>query len=203
MPIKHLASERLRLQPITDADVVALVRHWGDEQVRRYLWEDQPITVEMVSEVVTTSDRDFRNHGYGIWTLRQAADARLVGVCGLRVARNTELVEVLYSLRPRFWRRGYATEAARSVLSYAFDGLKIERVIAAHDKHNAGSESVMRRIGMRPVARPALDRLKSRIGALAADLSFWEVLREHGVARPSSKAFASSAVASVGLSGRP
>jgi RimJ/RimL family protein N-acetyltransferase len=135
---------------LVDEDVAALVRHWGDAQVRRYLWDDKPVTDDMVSNIVTTSNEDFKRSGYGIWAVRFAGDDALLGMCGLRQVEGRAWVEVLYSLRPRYWRRGLATEAARAVLSYGLEELELDRIVAAYDPQNVASASVLSRLGMSP-----------------------------------------------------
>jgi RimJ/RimL family protein N-acetyltransferase len=143
-----LTTERLELRALDDADVAGLVRHWGDAKVRRYLWDDKPVTDDMVSHIVTTSNRDFRERGYGIWAVRFAGEQDLLGMCGLRRVREGDAVEILYSLRPRYWRQGLATEAARAVLEHAFERLHLTQVVAYFDDVNVASAGVLRRLGM-------------------------------------------------------
>ncbi len=147
----ELRTQRLTLRPLGDEDVAALVRHWGDEQVRRYLWDDKPVTYNMVSDIVTTSDRDFKRSQFGIWAVRLDGEDALIGMCGLREIQGSDCVEILYSLRPRFWRHGYATEAAGAVLKYAFNELGFDQIFAAFDGENVASSNVLRRVGMLPV----------------------------------------------------
>lgn len=149
-----LRTARLELRPIEDEDVAALVRHWGDAQVRRYLWDDKPVTYDIVSDIVTTSNRDFKRAGYGIWAVRKQGEEALIGMCGLRDVQATHWTEILYSLRPRFWGQGFATEAARGVLHYAFEQLGLERVYASFDDVNLASAGVLRRLGMLPLEEP-------------------------------------------------
>jgi ribosomal-protein-alanine N-acetyltransferase len=145
----QLTTRRLHLAPITDDDVASLVRHWGDEQVRRYLWNEQPVTLDMVNAVVTTSNQDFRTLGFGLWSIRAKSDLEtLVGVCGLRKVQGTGWVEILFSLRPRYWGLGYATEAAQAVLRYGLMAVGLERIVASSDLDNLPSGGVLRRVGM-------------------------------------------------------
>ncbi len=144
----HLETERLSLRPLADADVAALVRHWGDAQVRRYLWDDKPVSDDMVSHIVTTSDRDFRRSGYGIWAVQLIGEEALIGMCGLRQVEGRDWIEILFSLRPRYWRRGLATEASWAVLSYGFEKLGLQWVVAAYDHENVASAGVLGRLGM-------------------------------------------------------
>jgi [ribosomal protein S5]-alanine N-acetyltransferase len=147
-PAPTLETERLQLSPLGDDDVAGLVRHWGDAEVRRYLWDDKPVTDDMVSDVVTTSNRDFRERRHGIWAVRFTHRRELLGMCGLRQVRSTGAIEILYSLRPRYWRQGLATEAARAVLMYAFEDLGLERIVAYFDQGNVASAGVLRRLGL-------------------------------------------------------
>lgn len=144
----ELETKRLRLAPLTDADVAALVRHWGHASVGRYLWSDTAVTYDMVSAVVTTSNEDFRRYGYGIWAIRLEQGSALLGVCGLRRVQNTDCIEILFSLRPRYWGRGYATEAARKVIDYAFRCLAVEHLVASPGLGTPASLGVLRRLGM-------------------------------------------------------
>jgi [ribosomal protein S5]-alanine N-acetyltransferase len=150
-PAFTLETERLVLTPLDDNDVASLVRHWGDAEVRRYLWDDKPVTDDMVSDVVTTSNRDFRERRYGIWAVRFLHQRDLLGMCGLREVRGGSAIEILYSLRPRYWRQGLATEAARAVLMYAFEELGITEIVAYFDDGNVASAGVLRRLGMSEV----------------------------------------------------
>lgn len=118
----------------------ALVR----PQVRRFLWDDHPVGVTTVREVVAASELTFARAGYGIWTLRHPPHGRIVGSCGLRETAEGE-VELLYSLDPDVWGRGLATEAARAGLDYA---QCIGHVVAYTDPGNLASERVLARLGM-------------------------------------------------------
>ncbi len=48
-----------------------------------------------------------------------------------------------------YWKQGYGTELGRQLLAFAFDNLKLHRVVACCDAENYGSWRVMENIGMR------------------------------------------------------
>lgn len=147
---RKLHSPRLVLEPITAGDVAVLVRHWSEQVVRRYLWNDAVMDDETVGELVAASDSDFAVHGYGIWALRGLDEESLIGMTGLRQPPGHTWPELLYSVRPRYWAQGLAQEAARAVLTYTFEELSIERVVAAADPQNQASTRVLRKLGMMP-----------------------------------------------------
>ena len=64
-----------------------------------------------------------------------------------------------YALSPAHQRQGYATEAARAMIDYAFNTLKLKRIVATTTCDNAASMSVMRKLGMRVERNPRSDPL--------------------------------------------
>ncbi len=80
--------------------------------------------------------------------LRKEAD-QLIGFCGLRFIDETPEIEILYGLWPEFWRKGFATEAARAVLRYGFEVCGLDRIVAGADPPNSASLRVMERLGMK------------------------------------------------------
>ena len=71
----------------------------------------------------------------------------------------TSEVGLFWALFPEHWRKGYATEAAAAMVSYAFNQLRLRRIVATTENDNARSVGVMRRLGMRlernPLPEPA------------------------------------------------
>jgi RimJ/RimL family protein N-acetyltransferase len=53
-----------------------------------------------------------------------------------------------YALSPARHRRGYATEAVRAMIDYAFRRLRLRRIIATTTYNNEASMGVMRKVGM-------------------------------------------------------
>ena len=58
-------------------------------------------------------------------------------------------LEVGWTLRSEFWGRGYATEAARAAVRYAFEELRAPRVISLITPANVRSIAVAERLGER------------------------------------------------------
>ena len=161
-----LTTERLRLRPLDTGDVDALHAVCMDPDVRRYLWDDLPVTIETVAEVVAQSGKDRVEKGLGLWGLRRTGERELIGVCGLRNVPGTELVEILYSLDRAQWGQGLATEAARAVLDWGFDVLGLERIHGGFDEPNLGSRRVLERLGMRYVGHFEVNGMQTPYYAL-------------------------------------
>jgi len=63
-------------------------------------------------------------------------------------AHRSPEVGLFWALLPEHWGKGYATEAARAMVSYAFDGLELGRIVATTENDNVRSIAVMKRLGM-------------------------------------------------------
>jgi RimJ/RimL family protein N-acetyltransferase len=55
---------------------------------------------------------------------------------------------LFYAVSPSFQRQGYAPEAARALVDYAFQHFRLQRVVATTTYENAASVRVMQKIGM-------------------------------------------------------
>ena len=154
-----LSTERLVLRPVTGDDHPALLAHWTEPDVRRFLFDGAPLASAEVAETVEESIGDFAAHGYGIWLIELGSGPGpgpgpghgLVGTAGLRPLEESGL-EIFYSLAPAAWGHGYATEAARAVVEYALGPLGLPEVLAEVDEGNAASVAVVKRLGMTPYA---------------------------------------------------
>ena len=67
------------------------------------------------------------------------------------MVNGVEECEVGYLLHRRFWRHGFATEAALACRDYAFRELRRRRVVSLVRPENAASQAVARRLGMEVV----------------------------------------------------
>ena len=68
--------------------------------------------------------------------------------------RFSSEVGLFWALFPEHQGHGYATEAAAAMVSYAFDVLRLRRIVATTENDNKRSLDVMRRLGMRIEQNP-------------------------------------------------
>jgi RimJ/RimL family protein N-acetyltransferase len=153
-----LITERLVLRPVTAGDHAALLAHWTQPDVRRFLFDGAALSAAEVAETIEESIGHFAARGFGIWLIElgsgtgQAGTAAgLAGTAGLRPLEESGL-EIFYSLAPGAWGHGYATEAARAVVEYGLGPLGLPEVLAEVDVGNAASVAVVKRLGMTPYA---------------------------------------------------
>lgn len=97
-------------------------------------------------------EEHFDEHGFGLWAVEVPGVADCIGFTGLKVvgfeARFTPAVEIAWRLAAAHWGRGYASEAARAVLEFAFGPLGLDQVVSFTVPANVRSIAVMERLGM-------------------------------------------------------
>ncbi len=150
-PTLHTA--RLALTPVEERDLAPLHAHWNDPEVARWLWDGVGVPAQTVADLVARSTRTFPTAGWGLWALRAATAAPLIGTCGLSRFEPAPAIELLYSLAPTHWSKGLATEAATAVLAYAYDVLTLPEVLATTDDANHPSIRLLTRLGATPAPR--------------------------------------------------
>jgi RimJ/RimL family protein N-acetyltransferase len=153
-----LSTERLVLRPVTADDHAAVLAHWTQPDVRRFLFDGAAPSAAEVAKTIEESIGDFAARGFGVWLIEldtaprlDSSAAGLVGTAGLRPLGGSGL-EIFYSLAPGAWGHGYATEAARAVVEYGLGPLGLPEVLAEVDEGNAASVAVVKRLGMTPYA---------------------------------------------------
>ncbi|HEY1859612.1 MAG TPA: GNAT family N-acetyltransferase [Gemmataceae bacterium] len=82
------------------------------------------------------------------FAITRASDGVMLGAIGLDITREHDRAELGYWIGRPYWGNGYCTEAARAVVAYAFDGIGLNRITAAHFAHNVASGRVMQNVGM-------------------------------------------------------
>ena len=89
-----------------------------------------------------------RSLGHSLCLVERKHDGAPIGMCGLIKRDTLPHVDIGYAILAQYAGQGYATEAAAGVLAHAAS-LGMERVLAITSPGNAGSNAVLRRIGMR------------------------------------------------------
>ena len=72
-----------------------------------------------------------------------------VGVVSLAISANSASAELGYWIAPQFWNRGYATEAAQTLVDWGMVALRLDRIEARYFVRNPASGRVLQKLGMK------------------------------------------------------
>jgi len=107
----------------------------------------EPLTLEQRREWLIDRQREWSEGGdvvHGVFIADEMA-----GGCGLHRRRGPRTLEIGYWTHPSFTQRGLATAVAEALTDTAFGVPGIARVEIHHDKANAASSGIPRRLGFR------------------------------------------------------
>ena len=142
----ELETERLRLRQwkLDDFDWYAAL--CADEEVMRFLGGKTFNRLDAWRHFTSIAGH-WHFRGYGLWAVEEKASGSLLGRVGIIDHEGWPGFEVGWTLARAAWGKGYATEAARRAMQYAFEGLKRDRVISLIDRDNRASRQVAERLG--------------------------------------------------------
>jgi [ribosomal protein S5]-alanine N-acetyltransferase len=148
MPI--LETERLLLRPPEPGDASSIARWLIDYEVAKNLATvPYPFTVSDGEALVTAAVAErAKGEGYTYAILKKDT-GEFVGACALHLSGGC--YKLSYWLGRPYWNHGFASEAARKVLVFAFHQLKADRVLASWFADNPASGRVLEKLGFRPV----------------------------------------------------
>lgn len=146
-----LETRRLILRHLEMSDLQELYTLYQDPEIRRY-FPDGVLSYEDTKE-----ELEWYLNGHpeypelGLWATVHKESGKFIGRCGLLrwEIDGTLETEIAYLLDKNFWHQGLATEAARGIMSYAFETLNLTRLICLMDPENVASQKVAQRIGMK------------------------------------------------------
>jgi RimJ/RimL family protein N-acetyltransferase len=148
--VTELKTARLLLRPWRGADLDVFAELNADPEVMRYF--PAALTRRESDEFAARARAHIAAHGWGLWAVEVVESGSFIGFVGLAeprfAAHFTPAVEVGWRLHRAHWGAGYATEAARAAVAFAFDHLNLAEVVSFTSAINNRSRRVMERLGM-------------------------------------------------------
>ncbi|HET9248538.1 MAG TPA: GNAT family N-acetyltransferase, partial [Actinomycetota bacterium] len=136
-----------------DAETISAYR--SDPEVHRQQGWERTDPAGVLADIVEMSGRSPGEPGGWVqFTVEEREGGTIVGDVGCAVADGEpDVIKVGYTISPAFQGRGYATEAVRALVDYAFDTLGAGAVRAHASADNAPSIRVAEKLGMRLIER--------------------------------------------------
>ena len=150
----RIATARLTLREFVTDDWPAVLRYQCDSRYLRLSpWTDrtEADVRDFVQKFVEQQEeRPRRNFQLAI-TL---PGGEQIGNCGIRRNRENDWeADIGYELAPHYWGQGYATEAARAIVSFGFQELGLHRIAAWCNADNLASARVLEKVGLQVEGR--------------------------------------------------
>ena len=142
-----LETERLTIRPFVESDLEPYARIVADPEVMRLITGEAQSYDEARTylEECLASER---RRGYSRYAVLLKASGELIGFCGFKDIDGD--LDFGWRYAKSCWGQGYGTEAARAVMNYGMETLKLPALLAVAFPENIGSIRIMQKIGMRP-----------------------------------------------------
>ena len=160
-------TEQLVLRRFTNADAQNLFGLDNDADVMRYINGGTPTSFEVIQNELLPQFVRYDEHlpMFGFFalmpnaiqhemTMQRDATSKFLGWVSLRLGdQDQREAQLGYRLHKAAWGKGYAAEAARTLIDLGFSDSPIERIVATTYEENLGSQRVMEKVGMTLVRR--------------------------------------------------
>ena len=144
-------SNRLTFRKLTEDDIPSWIEFFENNDRLHYLGMDLQKSKESLAEDwVKAQLIRYKKQGLGHLAVELKDSGDFIGMGGIlpRELNGKKEYEIAYSLKPKFWAHGYATEIARTMRDFGSKIIDTDRFISIIDVSNVASANVARKNGM-------------------------------------------------------
>ena len=173
-----IETERLLLRPYTLSDFDSLYEILSDPETMQHY--PAPYDAEKTRNWITWNLDNYEKYGFGLWAVVLKETGEFIGDCGITL-QNIDgeiLPEIGYHIHKKYWRRGFAKEAARAVRDWGFRNTQYDIFYSYMKYTNIGSWSTALANGMKKV-KEYPDPKNTISYAYAITREEWEKLQQN------------------------
>ncbi len=147
-PVKILETERLVVRELTPDDAPFVLEFLNTPKFIKYIADRGVRTLDDARRYIDERFlASYRVNGYGLYAVELKNDGAVVGTCGF-VRRDTlPCADLGFAFLPEFEGKGYGFESASAVLSYGWETLRFDRVLAITSMDNETSGRLLGKLG--------------------------------------------------------
>lgn len=140
----ELYTNDLLLKTVTDQDIEEVARMWN--------FENGSISMKEAQKAIHYMKKNHKKNRIGsiyhlCFAVFEKGNSTIIGWCGLD-GQEAGKLNIFYLIDQNFRNKGYATQCAEKLLSYAFQEAQVPFVNGGCAKDNIASYKVMKKIGM-------------------------------------------------------
>lgn len=144
-----LTTDRLVLRELHADDAPFIIALLNDPSFIKNIGDRGLRTVADARRYITKGPlAGYDAHGFGLWLVELKEGRTPIGICGLLKRDVLDDPDIGFAYLPEFQSKGYGFEAARAVLDYAREVLRLPRVLAIVNRDNLPSARLLEKLGM-------------------------------------------------------
>ncbi|MFB7140253.1 GNAT family N-acetyltransferase [Gottfriedia sp. NPDC056225] len=148
--IRNLSTNRTMLREFVENDWKQVHKYASQKDVCQFQpWgpNSEDDTKEFVRTILVDQKKINRTR-FALAIIEKESD-ELIGSIEFNIRDEKNLIgEIGYIINPSYWGKGFATEAAKEIISFGFEQFKLHRVFATCDVRNIGSAKVLEKCGL-------------------------------------------------------
>lgn len=145
----RITTERLILEPLGLKYLESTHVYAADPENTRLMVYLPNQNIEETTAFLSYVDEEWTKENPLTYEFAILLEGEHIGAIGLSFEEDRKKAELGWIINKRYWKKGYAGEAAKALTDYAINKLGIEHFIAHCDSENTGSYKVMEKLGMK------------------------------------------------------
>lgn len=143
-----IQSERLKLRRLASTDIDHLYAILSDPETMQYY--PKPYSLRETKGWIERAMSSYDVNGFGLWAVILKEELTFIGQCGISLQNinGNKVPEIGYHFNKKYWKRGFASEAADACLQYGLIQLALGEIFIHTYVKNTPSAKVAERIGM-------------------------------------------------------
>ncbi len=144
-----IQGDRIVLRKIKTSDTDDMFEYSSNPETSKYLLWSPHMSREVTKSTIGIILDGYKNGTFHDFAAVLKENGKMIGTVGFTSVDEANCcAEIGYVLNPKYHGHGYATEAVKLLLNFAFCELGLNRIEARYMPENEASLKVMERVGM-------------------------------------------------------
>lgn len=145
----EIKTDRLILRQFKHSDYSDMLEYWvSDPNVQSMYSEPIYTTKAEVDELLEKYIGSYEKQDYYRWAVIESESQKCIGQIAIFLVDNkNHFCEIEYCIGGNFQRKGYATEATKSIINFALNKVDFHKVQICHKENNIASKGVIKNCG--------------------------------------------------------
>lgn len=151
-----IETERLLLRELLFSDADGMFELDSNPKVHLFVGNNPVKNIEESIEYIHFVHKQYKDFGTGRWAVVLKETNEFLGWSGIKfitdeINGHKNFYEIGYRFIEKHWGKGYATEAGKAFVDYAFNEMKVDALYAYADAGNENSRKILEKLGLRYV----------------------------------------------------
>ncbi|MDA6068589.1 GNAT family N-acetyltransferase [Flavobacterium sp. AC] len=151
-----IETERLILRELTASDDKGMFELDSNPNVHVFVGKKPVKDIDESRSHIKNIQQQYKDFDAGRWAVILKETGDFIGWSGIKFITNEinnhkDFYEIGYRFIEKHWGKGYATEAGKAFIDYAFNVMKVETLYAYADEGNENSRRILEKLGLQYV----------------------------------------------------